>query len=206
MVRTFFSVLVRGSFARRVFRRFEGDVRVDGNLLPRRRFVGVGAATVREVGLGFKLNHRADDDPERFGVLAIHSGPLALVADLRAVHDGRGVAASRAFSAVASTLELEAKPSNGDAAQHANQHPDKDKDTSSDMSYTIDGDLYTTTGPLRISVGPPVLFVKLDPAIKAQLGPVTGPSAENNGKENAKENRNTRLIEGPGGDTMSSGR
>ena len=38
-------------------------------------FIGVGAATVREVGLGFKLNHRADDDVERFGVLAIHGRP-----------------------------------------------------------------------------------------------------------------------------------
>ena len=30
-------------------------------------FITIGAATVREVGLGFKLIHRADDDPERFG-------------------------------------------------------------------------------------------------------------------------------------------
>src|SRR4029077_13965440 len=88
MARTFFSLLVRGPFARRVFARYEGEVLVDGTLLPQRRFVGIGAATVREVGLGFKLNHRADDDPERFGVLAIHAGPMVLVLDLLAVHDG----------------------------------------------------------------------------------------------------------------------
>ena len=44
--------------------------------------------------MGFKLVHRADDDPERFGVLAIHAPPLALALDLWAVHRGRGIAAA----------------------------------------------------------------------------------------------------------------
>jgi diacylglycerol kinase family enzyme len=152
IARTFMSTLVRGPFARRVFRRFEGSVRVDGHELEENRFVGVGAATVREVGLGFKLNHRADDDPERFGVLAIHAPPLALVADLRAVHDGRGIASSRAWSGVASSMEVEpssvARPA-GDGG-----------DQPGEMSYTIDGDLYKGSGPLRITVGPHIAFVK----------------------------------------------
>ncbi|HVR02298.1 MAG TPA: diacylglycerol kinase family protein [Polyangia bacterium] len=143
LTRTFLSAFVRGPFVRRIFRRFEGEVRVDGALLPLTRFVGVNAATVREVGLGFKLNHRADDDPERFGVLAIHAPPLALAFDLRAVFVGRGIAPSRAFSAVASTLDI--TPSGG----------------SGEMSYTIDGDLYRTSAPtLRLSVGPRIQFVR----------------------------------------------
>ena len=154
IARTFFSTLVRGPFARRVFRRFEGTVRVDGRTLPETRFVGVGAATVREVGLGFKLNHRADDDPERFGVLAIHAPPLSLVADLPAVHDGRGIASSRAWSGVAASLEVTprrlAKAENGDGSG----------DQPGEMSYTIDGDLYKISGPLRIAIGPPITFVK----------------------------------------------
>jgi diacylglycerol kinase family enzyme len=156
IVRTFFSTLVRGPFARRIFRRFHGEVRVDGVPLQRTRFVGVGAATVREVGLGFKLNHRADDDPERFGVLAIHAPPLALVADLASVHSGRGIAASRAFSAVASELVVTPQGRLGDGDPRARPG------TSGDMSYTIDGDLYTTSEPVRITVGPPVWFVQVD--------------------------------------------
>ena len=145
LARTFFSALVRGPFARRVFRRFEGVVRVDGVPLERTVLVGVGAATVREVGLGFKLNHRADEDPERFALLAIHAPPLALVPDIPAVHRGRGIGPSRAFSAVASVVEVEPAPGNGP-----------------EMSYTVDGDLYREKGPwpLRIAVGPPVLLVK----------------------------------------------
>jgi diacylglycerol kinase family enzyme len=144
---TCLSALVSGPLVRRIFKRFEGEVRVDGAALPRTRFVGVNAATVREVGLGFKLNHRADDDPERFGVLAIHAPPLALVADLGAVHAGRGIAPRRAFSAVASTLEITPVTSG---------HP------TGEMSYTIDGDLYRmpATATLRISVGPRIHFVR----------------------------------------------
>src|SRR4029079_16837154 len=104
-------------------------------------FVGVNAATVREVGMGFKLNHRADDDPERFGVLAIHAPPLALVADLVAVHAGRGIAASRAYSAVASTLDIGPLPTQAPNAE---------------MSYTIDGDVSRGAAAWgqRISCGP----------------------------------------------------
>jgi diacylglycerol kinase (ATP) len=149
LLRTVLSGLVNGAFVRRIFKRFEGEVRVDGELLPRTRFVGVNAATVREVGLGFKLNHRADDDPERFGVLAIHSRPLALVADLGAVRGGRGIAPTRAFSAVASTLDIAPIPTPFGVPV-------------SEMSYTIDGDLYRTpsAASLHISVGPPIRFVR----------------------------------------------
>jgi hypothetical protein len=154
LARTFGSALVRGPYVRKIFKRFEGEVRVDGELLPRTRFVGVNAATVREVGLGFKLNHRADDDPERFGVLAIHARPLALIADLAAVHRGRGIAPSRAFSAVASTMEI--APGAGAGAE---------------MSYTIDGDLYRTTERvLRLCVGPRILFVRPRPTAPALTG------------------------------------
>jgi diacylglycerol kinase family enzyme len=156
LARTFGSALVRGPYVRRIFKRFEGEVRVDGELLPRTRFVGVNAATVREVGLGFKLNHRADDDPERFGVLAIHARPLALIADLAAVHRGRGIAPSRAFSAVASTMEITPGAGAGAGAE---------------MSYTIDGDLYRTSERvLRLSVGPRILFVKPRPTVPALTG------------------------------------
>lgn len=134
------SALIGGPFVRRLFKRFEGTIRIDGQLLDRTTFVGIGAATVREVGLGFKLNHRADDDPERFGVLAIHGAPLSLIPDFWSVHTGRGIAAKRAYSGVASALEV--------VPQAAS------------MAYTIDGDLYRGEGPLSISVGPAISFLK----------------------------------------------
>jgi hypothetical protein len=133
--------MIGGPFIRRLFRRFEGTVTVDGTTLERRVFVGLAAGTVREVGLGFKLVHLADEDPERFGVLAIHGSPLALLPDFPAVHAGRGVAPRRGFSTVASTMEV--APHDG-----------------AGMAYTVDGDLYRSEGALSISVGPPIRFVK----------------------------------------------
>jgi len=140
LARAFFSALWHGPFIQRVFKRFEGSVRVDGALLQQTTFVGLMAGTVREVGLGFKLVHRADDDPERFGVLAMHSGILSLALDVPAVRTGRGISTTRAFSAVASQMEIQSK--NGE------------------MAYTVDGDLYRTREPMTIGLGPPIVFLK----------------------------------------------
>ncbi len=146
LLRAIGSALINGPFIHKLFKRFEGTVEVDGQALERVVFIGVGAATVREVGLGFKLNHRADDDLERFGVLAIHGRPAGLIPEFPAVYRGHGISPKRAFSAVASTLKITPK--------------------SGSMAYTIDGDLYKGEGPLTISVGPHIDFVKL-PAVSA---------------------------------------
>lgn len=140
LLRGFFSAMWGGPFVRKLFKRFEGSVRVDGALLERTAYVGLLAGTVREVGLGFKLVHRADDDPERFGVLAIHGPPLSLARDLWAVQRGRGVSDQRAFSTVASSMDVHS--------------------TDGAMAYTIDGDLYRTQKPVAISLGPPIVFLK----------------------------------------------
>jgi diacylglycerol kinase family enzyme len=145
LVRAFFSALWHGPFVRRLFKRFEGSVRVDGALLEQKAFVGLLVGTVREVGLGFKLVHRADDDPERFGVLAMHSAVLSLALDVVAVQRGRGISTKRAFSAVASRMDVHS--------------------TNGSMAYTIDGDLYRTQEPVAISLGPPIVFLKPSSAL-----------------------------------------
>jgi len=91
LLRAFASAMVRGPFVRKLFKRFEGTVRVDGSALDRTAFVGLAAGTVSEVGLGFKLIHRAAEDLDRFGLLAIHAPPLSLLPDFWSVHAGRGV-------------------------------------------------------------------------------------------------------------------
>ena len=54
LTRAFFSALWRGPFARRMFRRFKGSVRVDGQPLEQGALVGLMAGTVREVGHGIQ--------------------------------------------------------------------------------------------------------------------------------------------------------
>lgn len=140
LMRTFASGVVLGGYARRMFRRFEGRVWVEEQLLPWTSLTGVGAATVREVGMGFKLNHRADEDRDRFSVVAIHAGPVTLAADLLPVHRGQGIDPSRAWSTVASRLVIEPAPECA--------------------AYTIDGDLYRANGRLEIGLGPMLAFVR----------------------------------------------
>jgi diacylglycerol kinase family enzyme len=134
---------VRGDgLTARVFQTFGGRILLDGapppaNLPP---LTAVSAATVREVGLGFKLNHRADDDPDKFAVLAIHASPLQLTQDILPVYAGRGIAPARAFSALARTLTLEVDDG--------------------DILYTLDGDLYRAPLRLDIRLGPRLRFIR----------------------------------------------
>lgn len=139
MARILVSAMVRGTLMRRVFRRFRGKVVVDDRTLEFPDLMAVGAGFVREVGLGFKLFDRADDDPDRFAVLAIHSGALALFPDLWAVRKGRGIAPSRAFSGIAKCVEI------------TGQEPE--------MAYTIDGDIYRASAPLPVTAGPHISIV-----------------------------------------------
>jgi len=140
LVRSILSEATTRRYSKRIFRRFHGRVFVDGEILPWTALLGLGAATVREVGLGFKLNHRADDHPGRFSVLAIHSSPLGLTWDLRAVRQGRGMSPRRAWSAVATRLVIE---------------PDEPE-----TLYTVDGDLYRARGNLSVELGPALSFVR----------------------------------------------
>jgi diacylglycerol kinase (ATP) len=138
--RILLSLLTTGHYARRIFRRFRGRVQVDGNQLPRTHLTGIGAATVSEIGFRFKLNHRADDDPERMGGLAIHGGPLALLLDVLDVRLGRGLSPKRATSFVATRLAIEPEDQNS--------------------VYTLDGDMYVSHGTLTVEVGPTLEIVK----------------------------------------------
>jgi diacylglycerol kinase (ATP) len=140
IVRILFSLLTTGRYARRVFRRFRGRVRVDGTTLPRTRLTGIGAGTVSEVGFRFKLHHRADDDPDKMGGLAIHGGPLALLLDVLDVRLGRGLSPKRADSFVARRLDIEP--------------------LTEETTYTLDGDLYVARGPFAVEVGPVLEIVK----------------------------------------------
>jgi diacylglycerol kinase (ATP) len=139
LTKLFVSALTGGPLSERVFRRRRDRVSVDGKVLPFGELTAVSAGTVREVGLRFKLNHRADDDPDRFAVLAIHGSARTLIPDLFSVWMGRGISPTRAYSALASELEI--------------------VPTDADSPYTIDGDLYRLHEGLRISVGPRLDFV-----------------------------------------------
>jgi diacylglycerol kinase family enzyme len=140
VVRTLFSLITTRRYARRILRRFRGRVKIDGDPLPRTHLTGIGAATVSEIGFRLKLHHRADDDPDRMGGLVIHGGPVSLLLDLVDVRLGRGLSPKRATSFVAKQLAIEPMEA--------------------ESTYTLDGDLYTSKGPVTVEVGPALHIVK----------------------------------------------
>ncbi len=138
--RVFLSTLVGGSYAAKVLRPFRGSVHLDGVPGPWRELTGISAGAVREVGLGFALNHRADEDPDRFCATCIFGPPLTTLLDAPAVHDGRGLSPKRAAAHLVSNLSIEAE--------------------AGPMLYTVDGDLYRHDGPLQIVLGPRLSLVR----------------------------------------------
>lgn len=139
LAKLFVSTVAGGALSGRVFQRRADRVMLDGAALPLPPLTAVSAGTVREVGMRFKLNHRADDDPDRFAVLAIHGSARMLIADLLSVWMGRGIPPTRAYSALAAQLEIVS--------------------ADADAPYTIDGDLYRLESGLRIAIGPRLQFV-----------------------------------------------
>jgi diacylglycerol kinase (ATP) len=140
VLRTLVSLATTRRYARRILRRFRGQVKIDGDALPRTHLTGIGAATVTEIGFRMKLHHRADDDPDRMGGLAIHGGPASLLLDLVDVRLGRGLSPKRATSFIAKHLAIEP--------------------VEAESTYTLDGDLYTSKGPLTVELGPSLQIVK----------------------------------------------
>lgn len=140
VLRILLSLVSNRRYALRIFRRFRGRVLIDGEPLPLTRLTGLGAATVTEIGFRLKLHHRADDDPDRMGGLAIHGGALSLLLDVLDVRLGRGLSPKRATSFVANRLDIEPK--------------------APETTYTLDGDLYRSRGPFSVQVGPPLEIVK----------------------------------------------
>ncbi|MFH0899175.1 MAG: diacylglycerol kinase family protein [Pseudomonadota bacterium] len=127
------SILFNTGFARQLFRRFRGNVVVDGKQWARTDFVTVAAATVSDIGLGFRPFPHCTDHAGSFALLAIHAKPHELVAELPRVLSALPLSRHKVIKAVASKVSIES------------EEP---------FSYTIDGDLYHGVNELTIATGP----------------------------------------------------
>jgi diacylglycerol kinase family enzyme len=81
------SAVVGGTMVRRMTRPVEVEVETDtGERWERQPFLAVAAATIPDIGLGFKPFHRAREIPGSFHLLGIHTSPLGFVVDLPRIH------------------------------------------------------------------------------------------------------------------------
>jgi len=128
-----------GTYAKETLRPYVGGFSRDGAESARKSYSAITASTVTQVGMGFRLHHRADEDPDRFSLIAVTASPVALMRDVRQIRYGHGIDPTRAET---------------QTAAHVGLLP------TDEMVYTVDGDLYRTTEPLQISPGPRLSFVK----------------------------------------------
>jgi diacylglycerol kinase (ATP) len=135
LARACFGAIFRTKFGQKLFRRWRGRVTVDGETWARTDFVSVVAATVPEIGLGFKPFYRATELPDHFAIIGVHCSPLGLALEVPRIHRGQPLRRDKVISQVAMDVTLAGE--NGEP-----------------FSYTIDGDIYTGESTVRIATGP----------------------------------------------------
>jgi diacylglycerol kinase family enzyme len=132
------SAMFGGPLAKRLGRRFQAHITVDGDTWARDDFFAVAAAVCGQIGLGFKPFYRCNE-PGRFPLLGIHVGPFGFLPELVRIFRGRPCRRHKVIDAVATEAVFE-----------------HDR-----IQYIIDGDAYETKGTLRLGVGPKLRFVRL---------------------------------------------
>jgi diacylglycerol kinase (ATP) len=142
LFRTAASTLVRGSLSKKLCQPVRANVVADGRVWPRDQFAAICAATIEQIGLGFRPFYRCREDAERFPVLGIDTSPLGLLRELPRVRAGKPIRTGKVIDEIA--REVTILPT----------HPPS-------LGYMIDGDLYACSGVLTIRRGPVIELVRL---------------------------------------------
>jgi diacylglycerol kinase family enzyme len=110
----------------------------NGDSLPERDYTSVLAATIDQIGLGFRPFIRSEEKPGTFHLLALTAGPFEIVRELPNIRMGRSIHPDRGLSKVADSVTVRSdKP----------------------ITYTIDGDMHTSDGPVTLEAGPRVEII-----------------------------------------------
>jgi len=126
------SAVVRGELAARLSRLEPMRAVVDGEDWPADAFLAVIAGAVPEIGFGFAPLARCDEQPGFFHAVGVTGSAAQLALRLPALYLGRPWRRPLAVDAVARQLLLEVPG----------------------LRFTVDGDLYTGTGPVSVRTGP----------------------------------------------------
>jgi diacylglycerol kinase family enzyme len=121
-----------------LFDRLDCKVVVDGNLVPHNDFIAVIAATVDDIGIGFKAMHRAYEKEGTFHILSVGCEPSVIVKNLVKIKKGTPVCHPYVFDSIGKKVVITS-----------------DKK----MLYTMDGDMYEAKDKLVAEIGPPIRMV-----------------------------------------------
>lgn len=131
------SAVVRGELARGLSRREPVRVATDGDEWPDASYLAVLAGSTPDIGFGFRVFHRFDEQPGSFHVVGVTASPLQIALSLPRIRAGWPWRRRQAQDEVARDLRLEAEG----------------------LRFTVDGDLFGPARRVRVSTGPAIEIV-----------------------------------------------
>ena len=108
---------------------------IDGDVHPQRRYTVLGAATVEQVGLGFRPFPRAAECLSQFQIFGFHGSTQSLVRQLPRIRRGLPLGPGLGLDPLARTLQIDAKGA---------------------IAYALDGELSSARDTLLVEAGPTV--------------------------------------------------
>lgn len=128
-----------GGLAKELTRPFQAELTFsDGEHWQTRDYTSVLAATIDQIGLGFRPFIRCEERPGAFHLLALTAGPFDIVQELPNIRLGRPISPGAGESRVTESVSIES------------DRP---------IVYTIDGDMHTSNGTVTLETGPRVEII-----------------------------------------------
>ena len=136
------SILVQGTFYKRIAEPAHCKVRVDDEDFPPRYYIGILVCSIREVGLGLAPTPRVYDQPGHIQFIATTMKPVEIARALPTIWMKKDINHPDLFSRITAHAYIEPL---------------------SNMRYMIDGEIYETTEPIDVGCGPTLNMVKMNP-------------------------------------------
>ncbi len=139
LVRGVGSAALGTRLAKEWFAKSEARVTVDGKPLPITRFSSILAATIKDIGVGFKPFYKASEVPDVFHILFYDCSPMEFAVELPNIYMGRPMSKRLGQDALAKHVIIESeKP----------------------FHYTQDGEIYECKdGRMELSAGPRISVI-----------------------------------------------
>ncbi|HCH61973.1 MAG: hypothetical protein CL927_11960 [Deltaproteobacteria bacterium] len=132
------STAVGGDLASRVFALDPATVSLDGKPWLPTAYATIAVGTMNDIGLGFRLFHRASENPGKIHVLGIHGPPMSILRRFHRIPLGRPLDRPDIIDVLGEHLRID-----GEAAR----------------GFMMDGDFVEGTDTLQVEAGPTVRFV-----------------------------------------------
>lgn len=133
------SSFIGGRTAKQIYKGFEAEIEVDGEVWPMKRYQAVLVGTIEQIGLGWRPFTRCEERDGAFHLAAVNDRPLDIVKALLPMRLGQRVSDEIIRDTVASKATFR---------------------STSEIVYTIDGDMYRSDEPVLLETGPRVKIIQ----------------------------------------------